>query len=159
MTSVVINIQWPARLNVALMFLGIHSTVGVKAFCGNTVSQQEESGQASSPITLQTASPTIEVQAQAPTMEEPTPEPQTCEECFTQFLTAQQRTAFEDAINMDIEAQCQILEDSLVFNPLEFEVELEAVAHNLGLVGVDNETAGQIIECLERVFGFEPLEE
>lgn len=141
------------------MFLGIDSTVGVKAFCGNTVSQQEESGQASSPITLQTASPTIEVQAQAPTMEEPTPEPQTCEECFTQFLTAQQRTAFEDAINMDIEAQCQILEDSLVFNPLEFEVELEAVAHNLGLVGVDNETAGQIIECLERVFGFEPLEE
>jgi hypothetical protein len=84
-------------------------------------------------------------------MEEPTPEPQTCEECFTQFLTAQQRTAFEDAINMDIEAQCQILEDSLVFNPLEFEVELEAVAHNLGLVGVDNETAGQIIECLERL--------
>jgi hypothetical protein len=42
--------------------------------CGSTVSQQGEKGQSASPITLQTASPTIQVQSPQPPSEPPTKE-------------------------------------------------------------------------------------
>ncbi|MGC1132277.1 MAG: hypothetical protein WA941_05610 [Nitrososphaeraceae archaeon] len=49
--------------------LDIPNTIGN---CGNTISQQEESSQASSPITLQSANPTLEVH---PPPQLPAPEP------------------------------------------------------------------------------------
>jgi hypothetical protein len=42
----------------------IDNTIGV-ANCGSTISQQDESGQASAPITNQIANPTFEVQRAA----------------------------------------------------------------------------------------------
>jgi hypothetical protein len=50
----------------------IDNVIGV-GNCGGTVSQQAESGQASTPITHQTVNPTIEVQSPQPT--EPPPPP------------------------------------------------------------------------------------
>ena len=69
----------------------IDNAVGV-GNCGGMISQQDESGQASAPITSQTANPTIELQ-RATTTQPPdtgTP-PQTCEECFDVLNDAQQR--------------------------------------------------------------------
>ena len=72
--------------------------IGV-ANCGGTVSQQDESGQASAPITHQTANPTIELQrattSQPPDTGEP---PQTCEECFD-ILTDAQKMEFEAVLS------------------------------------------------------------
>jgi hypothetical protein len=119
--------------------------------CGNTVSQQGEAGQASSPITLQTASPTIEVQA-PPT--EPL-EPQTCEECFTNFLTAEQIAEFLQQFagpgQDTIEEVCAFLEG---LPPDEIPVQLEGtIAPFLQESGIDQPTIDEIIDCLERVLG------
>jgi hypothetical protein len=75
----------------------IDNVVGVGS-CGGTVSQQDESGQASAPITSQTANPIIEVQWATTT----TPPPglgasMTCEECFD-ILSATQETAVEQVL-------------------------------------------------------------
>jgi hypothetical protein len=62
--------------------------------CGGTVSQQDESGSASAPITSQIANPTIELQrstTQTPLTGTP---PQTCEACFN-VLDATQKSLFE----------------------------------------------------------------
>jgi hypothetical protein len=45
------------------------------------VSQQDDSGKASAPITHQTANPTIEVQRSQPPPDTESP-PKTCEDCF-----------------------------------------------------------------------------
>ena len=66
--------------------------------CAGTVSQQDESGSASAPITQQTADPTIELQrstTQPPLTGNP---PETCEECFD-VLTDDQQLAFEGALS------------------------------------------------------------
>jgi hypothetical protein len=78
----------------------IDNLVGV-GNCGGTVSQQDESGQASAPITSQTANPTIELQRATTT----TPPPglgasMTCEECFD-ILSATQETAVEQLLAGD----------------------------------------------------------
>jgi hypothetical protein len=75
----------------------IDNAVGV-GNCGGTVSQQDESGSASAPITSQTANPAIELQ-RATTA---TPPPglgasMTCEECFD-ILSATQETAVEQVL-------------------------------------------------------------
>ena len=74
----------------------IDNVVGV-GNCGGTVSQQEESGQASAPITHQTANPTIEVQRSQPPPDTESP-PETCEDCFN-MLTDAQQSAFEAALS------------------------------------------------------------
>ena len=81
-------------LNPILDSNTIDNAVGV-GNCGGTVSQQDESGQASAPITSQTANPAIELQRSTTT----TPPPglgasMTCEECFD-ILSATQETAIE----------------------------------------------------------------
>jgi hypothetical protein len=58
----------------------IDNAVGV-ANCGGTISQQDESGQATTPIVHQTANPIIEVQRSTPDTATP---PETCEECITE---------------------------------------------------------------------------
>lgn len=117
--------------------------------CGNTVSQQAEGGEASSPITVQTASPTIEVQAPPPV--EPV-EPQTCEECFTAFLTADEIDSFlELLLDIDsLEELCTLIED---LPPQQQAQVLDSIAVGLGIIGVDGPTIDEIIDCLERVLG------
>jgi hypothetical protein len=84
-------------LNPILDSNNIDNAVGV-GNCGGTVSQQDESGQASAPITSQTANPAIELQRATTT----TPPPglgasMTCEECFD-ILSATQETAVEQVL-------------------------------------------------------------
>jgi hypothetical protein len=71
----------------------IDNAIGV-GNCGGTISQQDESGQASAPITSQTANPTLELQRLTTTSQ---PAPTTCEECFDLLNDAQQST-FEEEI-------------------------------------------------------------
>ena len=80
----------------------INNLVGV-GNCGGTVSRQDESGQASAPITSQTANPTIELQRSTTTQPPLTGTPptiQSCELCFVN-LTPTQRSAFEDALSRE----------------------------------------------------------
>jgi hypothetical protein len=73
----------------------IDNAVGV-GNCAGTVSQQDESGSASAPITSQTANPDIELQrATPPDTETPS---ETCEDCFS-MLSDDQQSAFEDALS------------------------------------------------------------
>jgi hypothetical protein len=66
--------------------------------CAGTVSQQDESGSASAPITSQTANPTIELQRATTTTPPPgLGAPMTCEECFD-ILSAAQETAVEQLL-------------------------------------------------------------
>ena len=74
----------------------IDNTVGV-GNCGGTVLQMDESGQASAPITHQTANPTIGVQRSQPPPDTETP-PETCEDCFN-MLTDDEQMAFETALS------------------------------------------------------------
>ena len=97
-------------LNPILDSNTIDNAVGV-GNCGGTVSQQDESGQASAPITSQTANPAIELQRSTTT----TPPPglgasMTCEECFD-ILSATQETAVEQLLA----GGDNPLEDSLIW--------------------------------------------
>ena len=73
-------------LNPILDSNTIDNAVGV-GNCGGTVSQQDESGQASAPITHQTANPTLEVQWSTQPPDTETPTTHTCDDCFD-MLTA-----------------------------------------------------------------------
>jgi hypothetical protein len=78
----------------------IDNAVGV-GNCAGTVSQQDESGSASAPITSQTADPTIELQRSTttqPTLTGTPPKP--CEDCFD-VLTDVQKSAFETNLAMN----------------------------------------------------------
>jgi hypothetical protein len=55
------------------------------------------------------------------------------------------------------EEQCTYLEGFLD-DPSQFEMVMDAMANNLGVIGVDDETIQQIIECIERVFGMQTEE-
>ena len=57
--------------------------------CGGTVSQQDESGSASAPITHQTADPSIELQRATSTSAQPPLTGESCEDCFDSLTTAQ----------------------------------------------------------------------
>ena len=65
--------------------------------CVCTISQQEESGQASAPITSQTANPTIELQRATTTSAQPPLTGESCEKCFDP-LTTDQLSEFEDEL-------------------------------------------------------------
>ena len=78
----------------------IDNAVGV-GNCGGTISQQDESGQASSPITSQTANPAIELQRATTTQPPLTGTPPTgagCEQCFS-LLSATQQQQFEGLLS------------------------------------------------------------
>jgi hypothetical protein len=126
--------------------------------CGNTVSQQAEGGEASSPITVQTASPKIEVQAPPPSPEEPVESPQACRECFFASLTDGQLEAFREAVSditlgevSTIEELCTLLEE----NPDSLEQNIGLIEGILRAERVDASTVAEIIDCLERVFGLQ----
>ena len=80
-------------LNPILDSNTIDNAIGV-GNCGGTVSQQVESGQASAPITSQTANPTIELQRATTTQPPLTGTPPTaagCEQCFSLLIATQQQ--------------------------------------------------------------------
>jgi hypothetical protein len=74
----------------------IDNAVGVGS-CGSTVSQQDESGSASAPITSQTANPDIELQRATTTSAQPPLTGESCEDCFDS-LTAAQVSEFENEL-------------------------------------------------------------
>ena len=56
--------------------------------CAGTVSQQDESGSASAPITSQTANPDIELQRATSTSAQPPLTGESCEDCFDSLTAA-----------------------------------------------------------------------
>lgn len=130
--------------------------------CGGTVTQQDESGQASAPITHQTANPTLEVQRATttqPPVTNPPPTVRACVECFD-ILTAAQQSTFERLISdripgiTTIELLCMLLQN----NSGEDQTEtLETLDEALNIM----EETGQITEpvslsissCLGSLYG------
>ena len=146
-------------LNPILESNNIDNAVGV-GNCGGTVSQQDESGQASAPITSQIANPAIELQRATTT----TPPPglgasMTCEECFD-ILSAAQETAVEqllagwdpsDELWTDnppttIEELCAMW---ATFNSQQRGTLADGdITQLLGDAGVTQPTLNQVIRCL-----------
>ena len=139
----------------------IDNAVGV-GNCGGTISQQDESGQASAPITHQSASPTIELQRNTGGGAPQSSRPSTCTECFTTNALAFDMNAFLTFISdfvdpsprdgfSTIEQFCMFMEgltrdekDELIGN-IEFVMKIE--------MGVTPIIADDITDCLERIFG------
>jgi hypothetical protein len=137
----------------------IDNVVGV-GNCAATVSQQDESGSASAPITHQTANPAIEVQRATTT----TPPPglgasMTCEECFD-ILSATQETAVEQVLAGDnnplsdiwgpnppttIEELCQIW---ATFNSDQRGSADSDIIELLGDGGATQPTLDEVLRCL-----------
>ena len=149
----------------------IDNAVGV-GNCGATVSQQDESGQASAPITLQNSNPTIELRRATTT----TPSPglgsgrdiDTCVMCFERNLNADQAGEFVQALNAETEfswAQfnknqpitstsnlCEVL-DSLSSQTTQVDA-LESIQEALQTIGVDDISVIRIItDCIEEWLG------
>ena len=124
--------------------------------CGGTVSQQEESGQASSPITHQTANPTIEVQRATTTQPPLTgtpPTTQRCELCFVN-LTPTQRSAFEAEAETTIEQLCAFLVNLIVSgqNPTEALESIDEILDRLEeTCQIDSNIHSAINACLARL--------
>ena len=130
--------------------------------CAGTVSQQDESGQASAPITSQTAIPAIELQRATTT----TPPPglgasMTCEECFD-ILSATQETAIEQLLAGEnnplddvlwganppttIEELCAMY--ATFTQDQKGEIADGDISELLGDAGVTQPTLNQVIRCL-----------
>ena len=93
----------------------IDNAVGV-GNCGGTVSQQDESGSASAPITSQTANPAIELQrttTSPPLTEEPGPVT-ACQNCFNALTDAQQ-AAFEAQLPIQVDETITTIEELCEF--------------------------------------------
>jgi hypothetical protein len=121
--------------------------------CGGTVSQQDESGSASAPITHQDANPTIELQRATTTQPPLTGE--TCAECFDP-LSAQQISEFEsrlpdifDPTVTTIEQMCTALGNVLVPT---IQPTIDEISETLASMGVDQDTVLDIRSCLIKVF-------
>ena len=120
--------------------------------CGSTISQQDESGSASTPITSQTANPTIELQRATTTQPPLTGE--TCAGCFDP-LSAQQISElesrlpdiFDDSTVTTIEDMCEILDD--IQEPTSL---LEDITDALTSMQVDQDIVSDISSCLFQVF-------
>jgi hypothetical protein len=86
---------------------------------------------------------------------EPEPEPQTCEECFTRFLTETQIQEFllhAPGGPGDLEFACNLI-------GARGGISLEQLDDSLGSAGIPEEIIQQVIECVERVLGIEPPEQ
>ena len=102
-------------LNPILDSNTIDNVVGV-GNCGGTVSQQDESGQASAPITSQTANPTIELQRSTTT---PPPgvggPPTTCEDCFNVLNRLLSKRQFEAQLPIQVRGDITTIEELCAF--------------------------------------------
>jgi hypothetical protein len=147
-------------LNPILDSNTIDNMVGV-GNCGSTVSQQDESGQASAPITHQTANPTIEVQRATTTTQPPLiGTGGNCTACFDP-LTDAQKSEYESILQdrsvtifgrelTTIEELCTLLRNIV----LQGRDPIEAIeaATNLfeDVQGVSSGTVSDIMTCLLR---------
>jgi len=81
--------------------------------------------------------------------EEEPPEPQTCEECFTTFLTEEQIEGFIDLLDTplvtSLEELCEFLLQATLASEEEFILGLEI------LLGVSEDNAIALVECLKNV--------
>jgi hypothetical protein len=142
-------------LNPAFDSNTIDNVIGV-GNCAGTGSQQEESGQASSPITHQTANPTIEVQRTTTTQPPLTgtpPTTQRCELCFVN-LTPTQRSAFEAEAETTIEQLCAFLVNLIVSgqDPTEALESIDEILDRLEETGqIDSNIHSAINACLARL--------
>ena len=144
-------------LNPILESNNIDNAVGV-GNCGGTVSQQDESGQASAPITSQTANPDIELQ-RSTTSQPGLGASMTCEECFD-ILSAAQETAVEQLLaNWDpsdelwtdnppttIEELCAMW--ATFTQDQRGELADGDISQLLGDAGVTEPTSTEVIRCL-----------
>jgi hypothetical protein len=143
----------------------IDNAVGV-GNCAGTVSQQDESGSASAPITSQTANPDIELQRATSTTQPPltaTPR-ENCAACFStltineqeqfllkvkdQFPTVDTTMGFSNAIT----ELCELLEQASLDENLEAALELLDEVLTGGPPIVDEATSLRIQECITRAF-------
>jgi hypothetical protein len=137
----------------------IDNAVGV-GNCGGAVSQQDESGSASAPITSQTANPDIELQ-RATTSQPGLGASMTCEECFD-ILSATQETAVEQLLAGDsnplddelwganppttIEELCAMY--ATFTQDQKGEIADGDITELLGDAGATQPTLNQVIRCL-----------
>lgn len=124
--------------------------------CAGTVSQQDESGSASAPITHQSANPTIELQ-RSTTTQPGLGAPMTCEDCFDS-LTAAQVSAFENALPgtfgssvTTIEELCDFMEEAHPEGPGVTEV--ISILQGLAPTPPSPQTLNAIEACLFRFQG------
>ena len=136
----------------------IDNAVGV-GNCGGTVSQQDESGQASAPITSQTANPAIELQRATTTTPPLTGE--SCEDCFDS-LTAAQVSEFETRLPENFGSSVTTIEelcDFLAAQPQEsVQGQIEDVGTILGGLPLSIpppslQTILALENCLGEIFG------
>ena len=142
-------------LNPILDSNTIDNVVGV-GNCGSTISQQDESGSASTPITHQTANPTIELQRATTTQPPLTGPPTTqgCEGCFD-VLTATQQSAFETEIPSEfpgittIEQLCAHLVNLIISgeNPTEALQNIDEILGRLQETGQISSTTHSAINA------------
>ena len=148
-------------LNPILDSNTIDNAVGV-GNCGGTVSQQDESGLASAPITSQTANPAIELQRATTTQPPLTgtpPSVEGCEECFDMLTDAQK----EDFVSIlpdrfsgvtTLEELCMLLINTVHtggdFEGLRSEIESILSLPDLGGSGVSSEVITDIMNCVQR---------
>jgi flagellar basal body-associated protein FliL len=136
----------------------IDNAVGV-GNCGGTVSQQDESGQASAPITHQTANPAIELQRA--TTSQPPLTVETCEDCFGS-LTAAQVSEFESSLPENFGSSVTTIEQLCDFIAAQQEESVPALIDSVGdiLEGLPQtipppslQTILAIENCLLEIFG------
>jgi hypothetical protein len=150
-------------LNPILDSNTIDNVVGV-GNCGSTISQQDESGSASSPITHQTADPTLELQRSATTTQQPgVGDPQgDCEACFQPLVDQEVIGGFLDELaSLDqnfanantIEEVCMVL---LGQNMNQLQTSINNIEGALDTLNIDAETRNGIISCLNNIFGISP---
>ena len=130
--------------------------------CGGTVSQQQgKSGQASTPTTVQTANPTIEVQRSTTTAQPPlTTTRGNCTACFDP-LTAAQKSQFEGIVQhrssivfgtniTTIEQLCTFLRNIVLQgrDPIEAIERIQSML--MDVEGVSSSTVTNITSCMQR---------
>jgi hypothetical protein len=150
-------------LNPILDSNTIDNVVGV-GNCAGTISQQDESGSASAPITSQTANPDIELQRATSTSAQPPLTGEPCEDCFDS-PTAAQVSEFESSLPENfgssvttIEQLCDFLDSQQSSNPDSVPAFIDSVGDILeGLPSTippsSLRTILAIENCLLEIFG------
>jgi hypothetical protein len=129
--------------------------------CGGTVSQQGKSGQASTPTTVQTGNPTIEVQRSTTTAQPPlTTTRGNCTACFDP-LTAAQKSEFEGIVQhrssivfgtniTTIEQLCTFLRNIVLQgrDPIEAIEQIQSML--MDVEGVSSGNVSNITSCMQR---------
>jgi hypothetical protein len=147
-------------LNPILDSNNIDNAVGVGT-CAGTVSQQDESGSASAPITSQTANPDIELQRATTTSAQPPLTGESCEDCFDS-LTAAQVSEFETRLPENFGSSVTTIEELCDFLAAQPGESLPALIDSVGdtLEGLPQtipppslQTIIAIENCLGEIFG------